>query len=141
VVIASIACVRPLDTEVVASRRRVADVNVVHVRAREQTLDLHFHAAAINVNLLAEYPAVSIPAERQRISPQFCGKATILRVALALILMDKDGTRERKRLQRVEGIVGEQNTPLSANPEGAEAMPARTVSSGYLNMGGVPVKG
>ena len=95
----------PLDPEVVAAGVGVADVQVVHVVAAEQARDDLLGVSSPDVVLRPRNAASRVCHHRQVVGAQGLGKAGVLGMALALLLVDVDGARKGK------GLVGRGRGP------------------------------
>ena len=130
----------PLDPQVVAAGLRVADVEVVHVVAGEQAPDRVVDVGAVGDPLLGPLQAPArVGDDGQVVRAQVRGKAAVLRVTVALGLVDEDRAGQRKRLDAVERIEREEQAPVHADAKVAEAEAAWTVARRDLGVDRVSV--
>ena len=70
---------------------------------------------------------------------QVLRKSAVLRIAVAFGLVDEHGTGQRKWLEAIEGIEREEQPPIRAHLEVAQAQAARTVAGRDLGVHGMSV--
>src|SRR5262249_11966533 len=89
----------------------------------------------------SQEPPFSVCDEGEVVAPHVGGEAVVLRMPVALFLVDVDGTGERKLLDAVKRIEGEEQPPLDTHGEVPEAHPAGPVSGGDFSVHGMTVAG
>jgi hypothetical protein len=127
-----IAC--PFDTKIITAGVGIPHVDVRYIAILEQILELGFDGAIGNILLRDQSPAIRIGVEGQTVGKHVHRKASVLRISVATVLMDENGTRQRKFFLFVKRIVGEKYPAIAADDKGLQALPARPVTGGHLCM-------
>src|SRR5258707_9057517 len=96
-------------------------------------------APIFNLDLRHQMAALSVGHQERGVRAQAFRVAAFFRITLAAFCMDEDRSGQGDEVGVVKGIVGEERSLLRSDLKGLEAMPARTVSSGDLDVHGVSV--
>jgi hypothetical protein len=131
----------PFDTKIITAGVGITHVDVGDAAILEQTVDLGLDDTIGNISLCKQPPAGGVCVEGERIGKHVCRDAPILGISLTFTLVDEYGTGQGKILLSMEGVVSEQNPPLVSDHERFQALPARAVTGGHLDMGRMAIAG
>jgi hypothetical protein len=123
---------RPFDTKIITARVGIPHVYVVYLGILEQPLELGFDYAVGNIPLGDQSPPARVGVEGQAVRAHVDRKPAILRVALAIALMDENRPRQRKLFFPVKSVVREQYPAFCADGKHSQALAARSVTGSHL---------
>jgi len=103
-------------------------------------IDGSFVVLVVDAVLRHEVAAASVGFKRSGTTAELLRKAGIGGVARAIILVNVNGSRLRKRFDAGETIVGEENPAVHVGREGFQAMAAWGVIGGQFSVSGKTVE-
>jgi hypothetical protein len=119
----------------------VPDVNVLDGWFAEDARDDFFRGSVINFFAGDEPPIVSVAFEDEWELAESVGKFAGAWVCGAGVFVNEDWTWRWIRIEAFERIVGEKDSALFSNIEGAKTLAARASSAGELDVSWVAVLG
>src|SRR5450759_3497442 len=114
-------------------------MDIGYIAIPEQPLELGLYDTVGNVLLRDQSPAARIGVESKAVGNHVRWKAPILRIPLAVVLVDENGAGQRKVFLAVERIIGEQNPALTAAGKDSQALAARAVTGGHFRVRGMTI--
>ncbi|MDP9200887.1 MAG: hypothetical protein M3P26_02990 [Gemmatimonadota bacterium] len=130
---------RPLDTKIITARVRVPHVDIGYIAILKQALELGFDDTIGNIPLRKHSPAARIGVESETARKHVHREAPILRISFAIVLVNENGTGQRKLFLSVKRIVGEKYPAFTADGKGFQALPAWPVTGGHFGVRGMTV--
>jgi hypothetical protein len=108
----------PFDTKIITAGVGIPHVDVRYFAIPQQPLQLGFDHTIGDIPLRNESPAACIGVESETVGKHVGRKAPVLPISFAMVLVDENGTGQRKLLRFVKGIIGEQYPAFAADGKG-----------------------
>src|SRR6266550_827146 len=130
---------RPFDAEIITAGVGIPHVDIRYIAILEQPLELGFDDAIGNILLRNQSPATRIGVESEPVGKHVHRKSCVLRISLAIVLVDEHRAGQRKIFLSVERIVRKQYSTLVSDRKGSKALAAGSVTGGDFGVGGMAV--
>jgi hypothetical protein len=130
---------RPFDTKIITAGVGIPHVDIGHIAVLEQLLELGLDFSVGNVLLGNKSPSPRIGVQGDAVGGHVDGKTAILRISFTVVLMNEDGTGQRKIFLPVKRIVGEEYPSFLADGKSSQTLAARAVTGGQFGVRGMTV--
>src|SRR5258705_2383299 len=132
---------RPFDTKIITARVGIPNVDIGYRGILQQQPDLGLDDTIGNIPLGNQSPPRSISIQGEPVRQHVDRKAGVLRIALAVVLVNENRARQRELLLSVERVVGEQDPTLPADGEGFQALPTGPIARRHFSVRRMAVAG